>query len=266
MEKLGRTAPLLRRLRRLRRDAGERAVHRELVAEGPRLVAEALRSGVRIECAVLTDRLLEREPGRELVEALRMAQIPLFEVTASVMDGLQDARSPQPILALVDAPSNRVLPPLDEGAWVVVACGVQDPGNLGTLMRTAEAAGAAAFVAAGDCADLRHPRTVRASAGAVFRLPTVVWPLDAAIASLQGRGLRFVAADAAGGEVYHDVQLCGPLAVCFGAEAAGLPDELLQVLDAKVHIPLRPPVESLSVGAAAAIVLFEVARQRAVRE
>jgi TrmH family RNA methyltransferase len=145
---------------------------------------------------------------------------------------------------------------------VVTAVGVQDPGNLGSMVRTADAAGADAFFACGETADPYHPRAVRATMGSIFRLP----PRDAdpgmLIDRLRHAGIACLAADLGEGPAHHAHDLTGPTALFFGRESGGLPGEILSRLDERIRIPMRDDVDSLSVGAAAAVVLFEAARQR----
>jgi TrmH family RNA methyltransferase len=181
------------------------------------------------------------------------------------MDSLQDARSPQPVLGLVrwpDSTLRSVLGRVASDGLVVVVHGVQDPGNLGSLLRTADAAGAAALVAAPGGADLSHPRTVRASTGSIFRLPSLAAESAETLEELRSRGFRTVGSSPSSTTSYDAEPWTGPLALFLGGEGAGLPAELLTGLDASVSIPMRGGVESLSVGAAAAVLLFEAARRR----
>src|SRR5689334_17715716 len=177
---LSRSHPLARRLRDLRRDPARRAAEGVLVAEGIHLVHEALGAKVPIEAVVLSSRLGRTDEGRRLETRLRLASVPVHEASDATIDTLQEARSPQPVLAIVRrAPS--ALPDLARTsgpALVTVACGIQDPGNLGTLLRTTEAAGGTGLAASRGGADLTHPRAVRASMGAIFRLPAAVAALD----------------------------------------------------------------------------------------
>ena len=147
-----------------------------------------------------------------------------------------------------------------------VAHGIQDPGNLGSLFRTLQAAGATACFVADACADPFHPRAVRASMGSILGLPVLVEPTETLLPRLRDRGIALVAADASGEREYPQCDMTRALAVFFGGEGRGLPAELLAKLDESVRVPLHSGVESLSVGAAAAVLLFEAARQRRSNE
>lgn len=267
MPLLGRQHPTIRRLRELRRDPARRRAEAVFLAEGLHLAEEALRSAAALELAVYSARLTARPEGLELLARLGAAGAELIETSPDVLDRLQDAASPQPLL-LVAA---RAAPALDaalatEDALVVVADGLQDPGNLGGLVRTADAAGAAAFVAVGDAVDPYHPRAVRATMGSIFRLPPVTAAREVLGAQLDARGFRRIGTAAAAPIAYDRQALTGRVALFFGREGIGLSPELLAQLDATVSIPMRHGVESLSVGAAAAVILFEAARQRLRRD
>lgn len=254
----------MRRLRALRRDGQLRMEESVLVAEGIHLVREALRNRAALEFVVVSPKLRRHAEAEALLREIGERRIPCHEVADTVLDSIQDARAPQPVLALVRRPAW----PDDAGfatdgtALLVVACGLQDPGNLGTLLRTADAAGAGACFVCGDSADVFHPRAVRATMGSIFRLPALRAEPRELLGRLRARGIATLAADPAGGTDYRDSDLTRPVALFFGSEAAGLPRELLLALDERLHIPLRAGVESLSIGAAAAILLFEMARQR----
>jgi TrmH family RNA methyltransferase len=254
MENLGRHHPAIRRLRTLRRDAARRRAEGLFLAEGFHLAEEALRSRTSIEEALVSPRTTASKQGRRLLEALQHRGVPCRATAASVLDSLQDARSPQPILLLVKraewtlerACGARAGPPL-----ITVAHAVQDPGNLGALLRSTDAAGGTALLTSGRCADLHHQRTVRASMGSIFRLPALEVELSDLLRALEDRGVRRIAADPSAGELYHACDLRGPTAIFLGGEGAGLPADLLRRLDGRMHVPMRRGV-----------MLFEAARQR----
>lgn len=261
---LSRHHALSKKVRLLRRDPEARRRSGLLVAEGIHLASEALTSAAAIETAVIAPRLLETAQGPALVEALRSRGVPVEEMSDETLDGLQDARTPQPVLLLVrrETPGlGDVLRAGPAASLVVVACGVQDPGNLGSLVRSTEAASGTGFVALPGSADLTHPRTVRATMGSIFRLPAAEAPLDEVLAAASGRGLVCLGA-ARGGTSYDGVDWTVPLALFLGSEGAGLPGGLEGRLDGTVGIPMNDAVESLSVGAAGAVLLFEAARAR----
>ena len=264
-EVLGRRHSIIRRLRELRRDRELRDREGVMVAEGLRLAEEALAAGASAELAVVSPRLDALPGGRQLRERVVQAGIPVQETADEVLNGVQDARSAQPILLVVrrtDASSAAVGEERGGPPLVVVAHGIQDPGNLGAMVRTADAAGATAFFTCGGGADPYHPRTVRATMGSVFRLPPRGIPADDALRELRSLGVVILGTDASTGTPYDRFDLKQPIAFCLGGEGGGLPREFLSRTDAIVRIPLHEQVDSLSVSAAAAVLLFEAARQR----
>jgi TrmH family RNA methyltransferase len=150
------------------------------------------------------------------------------------------------------------------GARLVAICAdVRDPGNAGTVVRCADAAGADAVVLAGSSVDAYNPKTVRASAGSLFHLPLVVEPSAAdAVRAAKDAGLTVLAADGAGEVGLYDAPLAGPVAWLFGNEAWGLPDDLAGLADHRVAIPIHGRAESLNLSTAAALCLYESARVR----
>ena len=265
---LGRQHPTIRRLRVLRRDPARREAESVLVAEGIHLAQEALAaSDTSIELIVVSPNLARTKEGRELLDAVQQGEVRCFETSDTVIQSLQDARSAQPILTVVRRPH---WPPdvgLEGGqrrALIGVAHGIQDPGNLGSLFRTLHGAGGTACFVDDASADPYHPRAVRASMGSILRLPVVVEATTKLLPRLRERGIALVGADSSGELEYQRCDMTRATAIVFGGEGRGLPPELSAELDETIRVPLCAGVESLSVGAAAAVVLFEAARQRRV--
>lgn len=265
---LGRTHPLVRRVLELRREAREREREGVFVAEGVHLAQEALRSGASIEVALVSPAARANPEGLALLALLGKAGVRIEEVAERTLDSLQDARSPQPFLLVVRrrVPElEAVLEKKDAEPLVVVAHCIQDPGNLGAIVRTADAAGASGLVATGGGADLHHPRAVRATMGSIFRLPCLSADLELLLAALERHAIRSYATGALRGEDHDRCDFRGPVALVLGTEGKGLPEEIALRLDATLRIPMREGVSSLSVGAAAAVLLFEASRQRRAR-
>jgi TrmH family RNA methyltransferase len=187
--------------------------------------------------------------------------VTVTRVEDRALELLSDSVSPAGVVALcrfVDVPMAEALP----GSRLVAICAdVRDPGNAGTVVRCADAAGADAVVLAGSSVDLYNPKTVRASVGSVFHLPVVVEPsAEAAVRAAQEAGLTVLAADAAGEVGLYDADLTGPTAWLFGNEAWGLPPHLADLADQRVAIPIHGRAESLNLSTAAALCLYESAR------
>jgi TrmH family RNA methyltransferase len=262
---LGRNHASLRRVRELRQDRHARDSERVFLAEGMHLADEALRAGADVESAVVSPRLVESEEGLALRRRLESAGIPVLETSDGVLASLCDARSPQPVLLVVRDRGVTVEAAIEGrgGApLLVVVHGVQDPGNLGTVLRTADAAAATGLIVTGDGADLHHPRAVRATAGSIFRLPAATERAEALFPRLAAHSISCIGTDPRSSTEYTSIALGGPVAIFLGGEGAGLPPTWLERMDSSVRIPMHPGVESLSVGAAAAVLLFEARRQR----
>jgi TrmH family RNA methyltransferase len=254
-------------MRALRRDRTLRDEQGVFVAEGLRLATEAVRSRAAVELAIHSDRLEGTGEWNEMLQALARMGASVHTCPDDVLGTLQDARSHQPLVLLVrrsEHPLADVLAHAGGPPLVVVADGIQDPGNVGSLVRTADAAGATALVTIGDGADLYHPRAVRATAGSIFRLPVLASELPALLEVLDAHGVRKLGTSPRGAQTPDRVPWDGPVALFLGREGGGLGDDVVAALDGTVRIPMRAGVESLSVGAAAAVLLFEAARRRGV--
>ena len=237
------------------------------MVEGIKVVNEALAAGADVE-SVYVDRTSPAEPTvDELVGRAYAAGSRVFDLAPGVLARIADTVTPQPVIAVVrqmDVPLTSLRRPGPDGAELVVVCvDVRDPGNAGTVLRSAEAAGASGVVCCDGSVDLYNPKTVRASAGALFRLPVVSQGDPAAVLAEVGSwGLIRLAAVAHGGRSYTDADLAAPVALVVGNEAHGLPQGLDEALDGQVSIPMAGRAESLNAGMATAVLCFEAARQR----
>ena len=240
--------------RKLARRA-ERTGQRLFLADGPRAVEGALSvEGCVVEVFATTDAL---EAYADLLAAAGGVTL----VEARAMDGLSDSVSPAGVVAVcrfLDVPLGSLAGPAR--LWAVCA-DVRDPGNAGTVVRTADAAGADAVVLAGTSVDPYNPKTVRATVGSLFHLPVAVAPDPAAaVAAARSAGLTVLAADGAGELDLFDADLSGPTAWLFGNEAHGLAPELADLADHRVAIPIHGRAESLNLSTAAAVCLYASAR------
>ena len=240
--------------------------------EGPQAVTEAFRSGAPITELFVTGEARARH--EDLITAMARAGIPVHRVSGEVMAELAQTVTPQGLLAVcgfVDVPLEQAIGAVAPGAAgerslrlvTLLAC-VRDPGNAGTVLRTADAAGAQAVIFSDASVDPYNGKCVRASAGSVFHLPLVAGvPLDTAVSALRGAGLRILAADARGGRTLDELtpaELAAPTAWIFGNEAWGMPAALLALADESVAVPIYGRAESLNLATAAAVCLYACAR------
>jgi TrmH family RNA methyltransferase len=234
---------------------------RRFLVEGAQGVGEALAAGAPVQEIFVSP--VSQERLDPLIAAAQEAAVPVHAVTPEVMGHLTSTVTPQGVVAVagfVDVP----LGSLDQGAtFVPVLVEVRDPGNAGTVLRSADASGADAVVFTRSSVDVYNPKTVRATAGSLFHVPVIRdVELEEAVEHLHGRGFAVLAASATGDRAVHDVDLSGPTAVLFGNEARGLPAEAMELADRSIRIPISGRTESLNLAAAATLVLFEAARQR----
>jgi RNA methyltransferase, TrmH family len=244
-----------------RRPARQRA--RLFLAEGPQAVREALDAGAVTELFVTA---AARYRYGELASRAAGRGAAVHAVSGEVMAELAQTITPQGLLAVcrfIDVPIEQLTAAAPR--LVVLLANIRDPGNAGTVLRTADAAGAGGVIFSDASVDPYNSKCVRASAGSLFHLPIVVGsPLRQAAAALRGAGLRVLAADGSAGRELGDLEpdrgLAGPTAWLFGNEAWGLPGELLALADEAVAVPIYGRAESLNLAAAAAVCLYASAR------
>lgn len=241
-----------------------------VLVEGVRLIEEALKSGARFESVAFTSSLEADERGRALLEALRQVPCRGAHVTEHVMEAISDTETPQGVAAIISRPYYELGDVFAaKPEFVVIADQLQDPGNIGTIIRTAEAAGASGFIATRGTVDPFNRKAVRASAGSALRLPIATGiRLAEALDECQKRGIKIVAALPHPDErarIYTEADLRAPVALVLGGEAGGIDQEAISRATLLVRIPMARRVESLNVAAAAAVLLYEAARQRSFR-
>ncbi len=273
----GAHSPRLKAARRLLKRAF-RQRERAFLAEGPQAVAEAHRCGARVTDLFVT--VPARSRHSDLVTEIAEAGIPVHVVSGEIMNELAQTVTPQGLLAVcgfIDVPLAELNPktrqaglPAPALSLVALLANVRDPGNAGTVLRTADAAGAHAVVFADASVDPYNGKCVRASAGSLFHLPVVAGArLEDAVKSMREAGLRIVAADGRAGRPLDDpgvqARLAEPTAWMFGNEAWGLPPELVALADEPVAVPIYGRAESLNLAAAAAVCLYASARAQRVR-
>lgn len=245
------------------RDARAGGDDQPLLLDGWHLLLEAARSPLPVD-AVLVGAAPPGPDERAVLEDLVERGAQVVEVSAEVLHAASPVRTPSGVVALARRPSTdleRVFGPAP--ALVVAAIDVQDPGNVGALIRTADAAGASGVVAVGGSADPLGWKALRAAMGSAFRVPVArVAEAGDLLAAVRARGLQLVVLEAAGGVAPEAVDLTAPTCLVLGGEGRGVPTTVLAAADVRVRLPMRPPVESLNVAVAGALALYAAARQR----
>lgn len=254
------------RLKELRRALAKpgRDDHGLAGIEGPNLLQEAVRAGLRVPC------VFAAQDAQHLIEGLPLpAETEILLMTRELLESALGTEAPQPVAALVEPPDwtwahvlghARKCHPL-----LVVLAGLQDPGNLGTILRSAEAFGADGVLSLPGTVSAWNQKAVRASAGSVFRLPLLALGLDEAMEFLREAGVKIYAATVQAGEPADLVDLAGPIALLIGNEGNGLPKDVADHADARLTIPCPGPVESLNAAVAASVLLYEASRQRSAK-
>lgn len=244
-------------------ESKERAERGLFLVEGVRFMEEAVKEKVHLEEVLYTERLEEGERGSDIIAALSKLNVPLFQVSQKVMDAVSETENPQGILGVARQFKWTIGDITERKGPIIVACGLQDPGNLGTIIRTADAGGAAGIITASDTVDLYNSKVVRATVGSIFRLPVArVDDIKKSLTTLKSAGYQLVATSLKSRVSYLDIDFCKPTVFLIGRESSGLSSELLELADKKVFIPMREGVESLNAAVSASILIYEALRQQ----
>jgi TrmH family RNA methyltransferase len=257
MERISsRQNPLVRQFR----DVARGDVAGAMLLDGEHVIDEALKSGVAIDVAAFGERL-----GKgDLAERMQRAGAKIVLVTDAVLNAISPVHTPSGVVGIARRPVEKLEDLFArEPQLIAMLHDVQDPGNVGAVVRAAEGCGATGVVCSEGTADPFGWKALRGAMGSAFRLPVAArQPLAEALAMARSKGLRVFATTARGGTSLPHCDLRGPSAIIFGGEGAGLSEDLLRAADAHLTIPMQPPVESLNVAIAAALVIYEAARQR----
>jgi TrmH family RNA methyltransferase len=273
----GRHNPLVKRLREAFSHA-ELTESGDCAIEGLRILEEAIRSGLRFSAVFF------RESAQDRAERLLPqigAQVETLLLPDKLFDSLVPSESPQGVAALVRLKESSLKDVMEKERLqvgpIIVLAGLQDPGNLGSILRSSEAFGSAGVVLGEGTVSPFNSKVIRASAGSVFRLPIIhgqshgqahahtkpaTAKLEEVCEKLKAEGIRLIATSSHKGTPLDQADLKGPTAIFFGNEGSGLPRDLMAKMDESIAIPHTAQVESLNAGVAASIVLYEAARQR----
>jgi TrmH family RNA methyltransferase len=250
--------PRIQQIRKLQSSARTRRSDQLFIVEGVRLVEEVFNTGWNPEAVFYTEDINAR--GQHLINSFRTRGVGVTPVAPHVMKTASDTQTPQGILAVMPVLRIQIPGDLD---FMIILDGIRDPGNLGTILRTALAAGVqAALLPPGTVVDPFAPKVVRSAMGAHFQLPIHQIDWDRIRDISASLNLTHYLADSTGGQSYHQSDFGTPLALIIGGEAAGVGVEARELANNRVHINMPGEVESLNAAAAAAVLMFEVVRQR----
>lgn len=253
--------PKVRLLLALQQKSSERRKAGLFVVEGRRELMHCLEAGYEIDTVfTCPDVEVGVEPMPSLPDGVR-----LFEVSKAVYEKVAYRGSTEGVIAEVRTRQLRLADlRLPDSPLVVVLERVEKPGNLGAILRSADAAGVDAVIVCDPLTDLYNPNLVRSSVGAVFSVPCVACPSEECIDFLKARGIQILTAQLQDSHVYYDTDMRRPTAIVMGTEATGLTDQWREAADAHIRIPMLGRVDSLNVSVSAAVLMYEAVRQRAV--
>lgn len=251
---------LLRQVRAVR----DGKVDELIYVEGLRLCEEALRSRLVIEAVVVSEELLRKERMAGVIDELSQAAKRFGSVSEKLLASVSYTKTPQGIIVLAERPeSSELRLSTDTSRLLVVLHQINNPVNVGAILRTSEAAGAAGVITTKNTSDPFSPKSLRGAMGSAFRLP--IWSGSSYTETIdwcRQRGIATICADVDATTFYTDIDWTGPSALILGPESTGLTAEELELADQRVSIPMKGIAESLNVAVAAGVLLFEAARQR----
>jgi RNA methyltransferase, TrmH family len=231
------------------------------VLEGPDLVDAALESGTEFEALYVDAQQANNAEVVDIVGRATTAGVRVFVLGAGVLEKIADAATPQPVLGAVRFAKTDVTQIACEGL-ILVLHDVRDPGNAGTIIRSADAAGVAGVVLTGQSVDPFNPKTLRATAGSIFHVPVAVSALEETLHHFSKNGAQVFATVVRGGMSHRDVNFLKPTVVLIGNEAEGLDEQSIAACQASLSIPMSGRSESLNAGVAASLIAFEALWQR----
>lgn len=240
---------------------------KRFVAEGVRFVEEALASAWPVEALVYCGRVMESPRGEALLNKAASMNIDVIEIDEALFNELAGTETPQGVLAVVRQGTSALedLPLAPAPALLVVVDGVQDPGNLGTIVRSADAAGAGGVILLKGTADIYNPKACRATMGSIFHVPVIQGLAASEVLSYLARhAIVTIAGDPRGERVISGIDLTRPCALIVGSESGGIGAALLDRVDEKARIPMPGRAESLNAAVSVSILLYEALRQREI--
>ena len=235
-----------------------RALRNQFLVEGFRFVEEALKSTFQVPYIFLSEEALERWQSFQINEKLQSAS-KLYIVKEEILKLLSCTETPQGVIAVVN--QNNLQFAVKEGFYVLVDR-LQDPGNMGTIIRSAHAAGASAVITTKGTVDIFNEKTLRATMGSIFNIPIIEDKDLRIVDALKSRGFKLIVSSLEGSESFYEVDLTENVIIAVGNEGSGISEALYKLGDIKVKIPMPGSAESLNAGAAASIMMFEAVRQK----
>ena len=252
--------PLIKEIKNLKRKKYREEL-KKFYIEGLRFVEEALDVSNNIDRIIVSEQFYSNRDNT-IMDRIKQMRLQTAIVKDKLFKELADTENPQGILAVLKMPSYSMNDVFDESCdMLVVLDSIQDPGNMGTIIRTADAAGAGAVIISKGCVDVYNPKVMRSTMGSVFHIPLIFADdLVSTINTLKSKGYIFMAAHLKGTKNYFDMDMTGKIAIIIGNEANGISDEISSISDKLVKIPMPGKAESLNASIAASILIYESVR------
>lgn len=231
--------------------------------EGIRFVDEAIKGNAEIVKVLVSEKLEEINGGKDILSRIQALNYETFFLTDKLFKEISDTENPQGILAIIKIKVYELSELFIDGNFYIMLDSIQDPGNMGTIIRTADAAGAAGIIVSKGCVDIYNPKVLRATMGSIFHIP-ICFYVDAAelIATLKAKGIKVFASHLKGSSNYFEHVMRENIVLVIGNEANGISDEIVSLADVLVKIPMPGRSESLNASVAAGLLMYEVVRQR----
>jgi TrmH family RNA methyltransferase len=244
-------------------DTKQRKKEHAFLIEGVKMVEEALRDRAGVKMVVAAPSLVQHH-GKGVLKLAESRAVDILWISEKLMDVISESKTPQPVMAVVNLREHTAEELFTHASGlIIIAHQLQDPGNLGSIIRTAEAVGASGIAITLNTVDPFNAKAVRASMGSILRLPIIdVRDLTAFIVTCKQKGYQTIATVLTGDKTHFDIDMTKPTAIILGQEGAGLPKEITDHIDLRVRIPMAETIDSLNVATAAAVILYEAMRQR----
>lgn len=256
--------PLVKEIRALKNKSG-REEKGHFFIEGMRFVAEALKEKIHIRYLMVSDTFSTDAASAELLQSID-DKVDCYMLTDSLFASISDTQNPQGILAVLDLKKEQLEHADLNGGLLVLLDEIKDPGNMGTIIRTADAAGCEGVVVPAGCVDIYNPKVLRATMGSIFHIPVYhCEKIEAAVKIVRENGFKICASHLEGATSIYDADLTGSVALVIGSESEGIGKETVKAADMLLKIPMPGRAESLNASVAAGIMIFEAARQRNAR-
>jgi len=241
----------------------DRWIKKSFFIEGVRIVDECVKSNANIAYIVYSDMLFDTNGGEELFNCLSQKNWKLIYVSDKLFKEISDTEKPQGILAVVNFNLQGIDNILKEENFLVLLDRVQDPGNMGTIIRTADAFGSNGVIVTEGCVDVFNPKTIRSTMGSIFHVPLLYYKSSSeAIKDLKSRGIKVITTSLNAEKYCFDVDYKKSFALIIGNEASGVSEEVLADSDLLIKIPMLGKAESLNAAVASSVIMYEVLRQR----